>query len=49
VIHRIIYTWRRTKAEPEANEAAIAQARAQRDAAMREAPALLSRTAHRGG
>ncbi|MGA8267957.1 MAG: CDP-alcohol phosphatidyltransferase family protein [Candidatus Acidiferrales bacterium] len=53
VIHRIIYTWQRTKAEPEADEAAIAQAKAQIEIGtphdVREAPALISRTAHRGG
>lgn len=51
VIHRIIYTWQRTKAEPEVNEAAIAQARAQTEhaAAIHEAHALIGRTAHRGG
>ncbi len=54
VIHRIIYTWQRTKKEPGADEAALAQAKAQREAPasardLRDAPALLSRTAHRGG
>ena len=53
VIHRIIYTWQRTKAEPEADEAAIAQANAQREISaahdVRDTPALISRTAHRGG
>src|SRR6202050_2281757 len=53
VIHRIIYTWQRTKVEPEADETAIAQANAQRELAaardVRDAPALISRTAHRGG
>lgn len=54
VIHRIIYTWQRTKAAPETNETAMAQARAQTAASAaasetREAPALIGRTAHRGG
>jgi phosphatidylglycerophosphate synthase len=54
VIHRIIFTWQRSKTVPKANDAAIAQAEAQAMAAerrqeVREAPALLSRTAHRGG
>jgi CDP-diacylglycerol--glycerol-3-phosphate 3-phosphatidyltransferase len=54
VIHRIVYTWQRTKAEPEADEMALAQARAQRTASaaasdIREAPAMMSRSAHRGG
>ncbi len=54
VIHRIIYTWQRSKLQPGADEAALAQAKAQRESHkpardLREAPALLSRTAHRGG
>jgi CDP-diacylglycerol---glycerol-3-phosphate 3-phosphatidyltransferase len=54
VIHRIIYTWQRTKKEPSVDEVAIAQAKAQREAPapardLHDAPALLSRTAHRGG
>jgi len=50
VIHRIIYTWKRTMAEPEADEARVARANAQREIpAAREVPALMSRTAHRGG
>jgi CDP-diacylglycerol--glycerol-3-phosphate 3-phosphatidyltransferase len=54
VIHRIIYTWQRSKALPEANDAAVAQAEAQAMASerrqdVREAPALMSRSAHRGG
>ena len=51
VIHRIVYTWRSTKDRPEADELAIARARAHGESpsSIREAPALLSRTAHRGG
>ena len=53
VIHRIIYTWQRTKVEPEADETAVAQANAHRELTaardVRDAPALISRTAHRGG
>lgn len=53
VIHQIVYTWQRTREKPGADKTTMAQAEAQKAAAaareVHEAPALISRTAHRGG